>query len=71
MSGRKLVRFVTGGGSYLSASDHRIRVGLGKAERADRVTVTWPSGHKQEFLDLAADTAWRIQEGMDRPERRK
>ena len=69
--GRKQVRFVTGGGSYLSASDRRILVGLGKAERADRVAVTWPSGRKQEFRDLAGDAGWRMQEGMDQPERRK
>ena len=69
--GRKLVRFVTGGGSYLSASDRRLLVGLGKGERADKVTVTWPSGRKQEFRDLVGDTGWRLKEGVDRAERRQ
>jgi hypothetical protein len=69
--GRKLVRFVTGGGSYLSAGDRRVLVGLGKDERAERVTVTWPSGRKQEFRDLAGNAGWRLKEGVDQPERRQ
>src|SRR5262249_12805898 len=58
--GRKQVRFVTGGGSYLSAADRRVLVGLGDAGKIDRVTVTWPSGRKQEFRNLAADAGWRL-----------
>src|SRR5262249_23635262 len=37
--GRRQVRFINGGGSYLSASDRRLLVGLGSCDRADRVTV--------------------------------
>lgn len=66
--GRRLVRFVHGGGSYLSASDRRLVVGLGSAERADRVTVTWPSGDKQEYRDLEAGRGWRLTQGKERPE---
>jgi hypothetical protein len=65
---RRLVRFVNGGGSYLSASDRRILTGLGAADGADRVTVQWPSGRKQEFRHLAGRRWWRLQEGRDRPE---
>jgi hypothetical protein len=63
--GRKLVRFVHGGGSYLSASDRRLTVGLGAAERADRVTVTWPSGDKQEYRNLDAGKGWRLEQGVE------
>ena len=66
--GRKQTRFVTGGGSYLSAADRRVLVGLGEAGTVDRVTVTWPSGRKQEFRDLAVDAGWRLTEGTDRAE---
>lgn len=62
--GRKVVRRVVGGGSYLSASDRRVLVGLGEADRADRVTVTWPSGRTQEFGPLAGEAGWRLREGM-------
>ncbi len=37
--GRRQVRFLNGGGSYLSASERRLLVGLGKAARAERVHV--------------------------------
>lgn len=67
--GRKLVRWVHGGGSYLSASDRRILVGLAAADRAERVVVTWPSGVKQEFGDLAANSAWRLTENKPQAER--
>jgi hypothetical protein len=59
----KQVRFLNGGGSYLSASDRRLLVGLGSADRARRVTVTWPSGAKQTFDDLAGRKWWRLHEG--------
>jgi hypothetical protein len=47
--GRDLVRFVKGGGSYLSSSDPRVLFGLGPATTADRLTVRWPSGRSQTW----------------------
>lgn len=63
--GRKLVRFIKGGGSYLSAGDRRLLVGLGPADRIDRVTVDWPTGEPRiERLEgLAADQYWLIEQG--------
>jgi len=44
--GRKLLRWITGGSSYLSSHDKRIVVGLGRvaASTAPRVEVRWPDG---------------------------
>jgi hypothetical protein len=67
--GVKQVRFVNGGGSYLSASERRLLLGLGSADRASRVTVTWPSGRVQVFEDLAGRSWWRLYEGREKPER--
>lgn len=61
--GKRHVRFINGGGSYLSASERRILAGLGPAQRAEHVRVTWPSGLKQEFHDLQAGKSYRLQEG--------
>jgi hypothetical protein len=61
--GVKQVRFLNGGGSYLSASERRLLIGLGSADRARRVTVTWPSGGRQVFEDLAGRKWWRLHEG--------
>jgi hypothetical protein len=61
--GRRLTRFAKGGGSYLSSSDRRIVVGLGNAERVDRVSVFWPWGDEQHWDALTADRYWRLVEG--------
>jgi hypothetical protein len=66
--GRVLTRWVHGGGSYLSASDRRVLVGLGPADTIDRVTVTWPTGARQEFTGLTPGRGWRLVQGRDRPE---
>ncbi len=65
VGGRTLSRWVTGGGSYLSASDRRVLVGLGDNTTAGRVRVTWPSGKVQEFRDVAGDAGWRLREGEE------
>src|SRR5262249_40679928 len=68
--GLKQTRFVVGGGSYLSASDRRLLVGLGSDKAAERVTVVWPSGRRQEFRDLAGRKGYRLIEGKDAAEAR-
>ncbi len=62
------VRFLNGGGSYLSASERRMLVGLGTAQKADRVTVRWPSGREQPFPNLDGKKWWRLREGVELPE---
>jgi hypothetical protein len=59
---------VNGGGSYLSASDRRLLIGLGQADLVERATVYWPSGRKQVFRDLQARCWWRLHEGREQPE---
>jgi enediyne biosynthesis protein E4 len=56
-----------GGGSYLSASDPRLHFGLGSASTVNRVEVTWPSGHKDVYDNLTADSAYRLREGDPKP----
>ena len=65
--GQRQVRFINGGGSYLSASERRILTGLGTAQRAERILVTWPSGRKQEFPDLQSGHWYRLEEGKEEP----
>lgn len=59
----KQVRFINGGGSYLSASERRLLVGLGPAHRAESVSVHWPSGCVQTFHNLEGRRWWRLHEG--------
>ena len=57
VAGKSRVFFVVGGGSYLSASDRRLLIGLGTSPRVDHLSVKWPSGKTQEFRDLPARNA--------------
>jgi hypothetical protein len=65
--GRKQTRWVAGGGSYLSAGDRRVLVGLGSAATVTRVTVRWPSGREQSFGPLEAGRGYLLREGDATP----
>src|SRR5205814_3239851 len=54
-SGRRQVTQRVGGGSYLSASDPRLHIGLGGADRVETIEVVWPSGRVDRHRDLPAD----------------
>lgn len=62
--GKTRRHFVFGGGSYLSASDRRLHLGLGDARMVDRVVVRWPSGTRQEFRELPSRSRWKLIEGQ-------
>jgi hypothetical protein len=61
---RKRVYHVKGGGSYLSASDRRLLIGLGASEKVDDVEVRWPNAKAtvQHFGALAADRSYKLVE---------
>ncbi len=61
--GRKQVAVRAGGGSYLSACDGRVHLGLGNASKIDSVEVHWPSGRVERFAGLAVDRIHRLVEG--------
>jgi enediyne biosynthesis protein E4 len=66
-SGRTQVATRFGGGSYQSASDTRLHFGIGLAKKVDRVEVAWPSGRRDCYMDLAADTGYWLVEGIPQP----
>jgi hypothetical protein len=55
---------VHGGGSYNSSDDTRLHFGLGNDAVMDKVEISWPSGLKQEFTNVAADAIYEIKEGQ-------
>jgi enediyne biosynthesis protein E4 len=63
--GRTIVRHVKGGGSYASAHERRLLIGLGPAARVDRVEVRWPNAKAavQTFGPLEADRSYKLVEG--------
>ena len=62
-NGLTQVDWVRTGSSYLAQSDLRPLFGLGKATRADRVVVRWPSGLEQRFENVPANRIIPIREG--------
>jgi hypothetical protein len=61
---RTLLRRCATDGSYMSASDRRVHVGLGTAEKAD-VTVKWPSGKTTAMKDVRAGQQVAVRETPD------
>jgi hypothetical protein len=53
--GRRLVREVLAGSSYLSSEDPRVHFGLGEASRVRELRVKFPDGKVERRRDLAVD----------------
>lgn len=62
--GRRLVRWIAGGSSYLSSQDKRVVFGLGRApaQMLSTVEIRWPSGQTQKVFGLAANRYHAIEE---------
>jgi hypothetical protein len=63
VAGRRQVRELHAGGSYLSQSELRAHFGLGDAGSAARLEVRWPSGVVDRLADVPADRRLLIEEG--------
>jgi hypothetical protein len=61
--GPALWRRARADGSYASANDPRVLVGLGEAARVRRVRVVWPSGRVEDWTDIAVGRWITLQEG--------
>ena len=53
-------------GSYASANDPRVLIGLGDATTIARVRVEWPDGHAEEWADVPIDRYTTLKEGAGR-----
>lgn len=62
---RKLVRELFPANTFKSQGPASVHFGLADAASVDRLTVLWPSGEKQEFLNVPADRHLRIDEASN------
>ncbi len=62
VAGRRLVREVKAGTSYLSSSDKQLVIGLGP-DQPGALTVRWPSGDVQKFSGLPVDVPLILTQG--------
>jgi len=59
---RTQIQEVRSGGSYLSQSDLRLHFGLGQAEAADQITITWPNGRQQTLSAVRSNQVHTVKE---------
>ena len=57
----KVVREIVGGGSYQSACDHAVHIGLGDASAIGTLRIVWPSGEIEEYADVAPGSYIAVQ----------
>lgn len=62
VEGRKIMRMVRSGSSFLSQSELPVTLGLGKAAQADLLTIQWPSGRESKFTNVAANQVILVNE---------
>jgi hypothetical protein len=61
-----LWRRVRTDGSYLSASDVRVHVGLGSSSAVTAIVVQWPDGQRERWTAVAADRLVTLRRGTGR-----
>ena len=69
-NGQRAVREITGGTSYLSQDALTAAFGLGDAEQVDVLTVRWPRGIVQQFLNVPTNNILSITETPPLPPNR-
>jgi hypothetical protein len=63
VGGVKLTRWVKSSASFLSCSELTVTFGLGKAEKVDKLTITWPSGTVDTYIDVKPRQVLQASEG--------
>jgi hypothetical protein len=66
-SGRTLYEHVTTSVGFMSSSDRRVHLGLGKENEIREIEIRWPSGIVQHIEHPAADRILRIEESGSKP----
>jgi len=61
--GRRQIREVLSGSSYISQSDLRQHFGLGPARKADEIAIRWPCGQVDKVTGVDADQFVTVLEG--------
>jgi hypothetical protein len=64
--GSTLWRRARADGSYASANDPRVLIGLGDSTAVRAIQVTWPSGRVEEWSDVPVDRYTTVREGSGR-----
>jgi hypothetical protein len=66
-AGRRWLRVLNPGYSYLCSNDPRVHVGLGQLDRVDKIEVLWPDGATEVFPGAPADQYLTLRHGQGQP----
>jgi hypothetical protein len=58
------MREVNAQNSFQGQNDLRVHFGLGDAATIDSIVVTWPAGATESYTNMAANSFYRIEEGL-------
>jgi hypothetical protein len=58
-----LMQQITGGSSYLSASEKTLTFGVGAAAKIDTLEIRWPDGARETLRDIPGGSRLRVEEG--------
>ena len=59
----RVTRHVMVGSGYASQNSQRLTFGLGAAQRATKLTVTWPGGEQEIHENIEGGYLWKIRQG--------
>jgi len=62
--GKKWVRWLQPGQSYLCSNDPRVHFGLGKIGHIDSIEVIWPDGSRERFAGCSTDKLLTLSKGQ-------
>ena len=64
-NGKTIVRDLFAPNGFMGQGPARLNLGVGTADRIDKLTIRWPTGKQQVFKDLPVDCAIQIVEGAE------
>lgn len=64
-NGKTIVRDLFAPNGFMGQGPARLNLGVGTADRIDKLTIRWPTGKQQVFEDLPVDCVIQIVEGAE------
>jgi hypothetical protein len=61
-NGRKFIKELSGGTSYLSSHSNTVHFGIGEIEKIDQLTINWPGKKTESFYNLSVNKTYKVVE---------
>ncbi len=64
VAGTQRTQQLMSGCGYMATNEKKLHFGLGSAEQVDRIELDWPSGIRETYSDVQANTHWMAIENL-------